>query len=73
MKKASKLFFILLTVVLLFPRLVAAANCDQDYQCDENSDGYSECLGKQISCWQGEIDNARSEANTLQLSLFHDV
>lgn len=62
----------ILALALLFTIAVApvqAQDCDQQYQCEEDEDDYSNCLEKLRSCWQDKINTTRSEANTLQSAI----
>lgn len=65
MRKIISYFLIILAVFLFAPNYVQA--CEDS--CDENSDGYENCLRELQSCWQGKIDQARSEGNTLQSAI----
>ncbi len=69
MSKIIRLFLLPLACFLVSGTLVRAVNCDQQYQCDSNADNYSICLNDLKNCWQKQIDQARSEANTLQSAI----
>lgn len=61
----------LLAAWLLFsnPQIALAQGCDQRYQCQAEQDDYVLCLNDLRSCWQQQVDQARSEANTLQSAI----
>lgn len=69
MRRVISLTLVLLALFCFVPSVARAQDCDQQYQCDENSDNYSSCLSSLASCWQGEINRTRSEANTLQSAI----
>jgi len=69
MKKAIGFWLILLALFLSMPSVVQAQDCDQEFQCKEDSDNYQGCLDQLKNCWQRKIDQARSEANTLQSAI----
>lgn len=46
-----------------------AEDCDQKFNCDENDVNYSNCLSNLATCWQDQINQTRSAANTLQSAI----
>ena len=51
---------------------VQAYSCDDQFNCDEEKDdnsAYSDCLSREMACWQDSISTAQTEANTLQSAI----
>lgn len=69
MKKFLCLLLIPLALVWLAPPIVKAQDCDQEFQCKENSEEYQVCLNNLKNCWQDKINATRSTANTLQSAI----
>lgn len=65
----KKLFFLSLIYLFSFINQAIAADCDQQYKCESDSEEYSSCLENQKRCWEAKIAVVASEANTLQSAI----
>jgi len=76
-KKSTVKFFvsILLSLIIfaLGNQLVLAQSCDE-YNCsqhanNEDQNEYTKCLNQERACWESRINQAKTEANTLQSTI----
>lgn len=69
MRRFLSLLLLSLAFFLSASNIALAEDCDKKYSCQENDDGYQDCLQKQKNCWQEKVDQKRSEGNTLQAAI----
>ncbi|MFA6814226.1 MAG: cysteine peptidase family C39 domain-containing protein [Patescibacteria group bacterium] len=77
-KSTVKFLLSILLSLIVFAwnnQLVLAQNCDEQYSCSKYADDddkqgeYSNCLNNQRTCWESKINQAKTEANTLQSTI----